>query len=356
MTAASSQNEMPKQIPAIPPGFGKGVIVYLDQQHWVQIARSRDKGTDTYRRLFDAVEAGKIVVLLSASNYAETWHRGEWQSRWDLARSMWDISRLATLAPLHALLPLETAEAVASRGVTVDPSLNSWSPFGFGVNHAFDSITGRLTLVESLEDDGEPAIPVPVDQMDDDVKQLLSSGEVAYEWASLAGFHGDMRKLTIDGQTHHRLGTAFAKSENDMRELIKTRKPGIRLSTALSGAALFDIWDALCLGLQYSGLDPNEFLSDLAASGGREAVEEFVCSLPAYGVFHRLRTLRFENPQKAWTQHDRLDILALAVAGAYANVVVTEKLWSHLFGRIPGSAKKPFVTPSVEDALEFLQI
>ena len=120
---------------------------YLDQQQWIRLAKGKagldPKALELLRLIEDLVAKGNTVAPLSMAHWAETWHRGDWRSRWNLSRVMWDTSRLVSLAPFHGLISSE-----------IDLELNrrlgrpTWpqriQPLGIGVNHAWSTNLGRL--------------------------------------------------------------------------------------------------------------------------------------------------------------------------------------------------------------------
>lgn len=147
-------------MPPPAPGVASGAPrLYLDQFVWVSLLRGGPDATRRCARLAEAVAEGSVVVCLAAAHWIETWHRGGWESRWGLARLLWDASRLHCLSPMNELLPREVASAL--RGVDVQvPERTEASVLGTGVNHAFACETGRLRLVEWVSSTGEEGPPV----------------------------------------------------------------------------------------------------------------------------------------------------------------------------------------------------
>lgn len=348
----------PRTVPAVPAGLGLGApLVYLDQQVWVRLLRGGREATRQHRRLLGAVADGLVVTCLSAAHYAETWHRGAWESRWALARLMWDASHLITLAPLHALHSAEVAHAMRLLGVPLRHLPASPDIVGRGVNHAFASPTGRLRLLESLGPYGEEGPAIPLEERPPREQRLYRGGSAGYEWFSLAGLPCDMRMDGLDLRTQRREGERFVAEERALAELLTHRSPGATLGEAITGNDLGWIWDALSAVCEASGIDPNGFLQALAAGGGRPAVEEFVRSMPTFGLLHDLRVLRHQNPQQSWRGNDRRDLFALAVAATHCQAVVTERHWTHLLGRLRIRQRTgAHVTPDLGDALDELGV
>lgn len=61
-----------------------------------------------------------------------------------------------------------------------------------------------------------------------------------------------------------------------------------------------------------------------------EAMRGFVNGLPSVDTLATLREWKHRDLTHEWQQHDQSDLLSLAVAVPYADVVVTERRWAHL--------------------------
>lgn len=349
----------PSALPVPAPGLAVGApLLYLDQKVWVWLLKASPDAVAQRRRLETAVESAAVVVVLSAAHWAETWHRGDWRSRWHLARLMWDTTRLAALAPAHALQRSEVRHALRGAGVPA-PVTDEPPVVGTGVDHAFASPTGRLTTHASLGPDGPTGPPIPFEEQSQAARDVQRSvrGTWPYEWFSLAGFPGDMRGDGLDMRTHRRAGREFADSERTIAGVLRRRGPGVTVGQALTAHDLGWIWDDMSASCADAGVDANAFLQRLAGLGGRPLVEEFVQAMPTFGVLHGLRALRHENPEQPWHDNDRQDLLALSVAAAHCRTVVTERHWSHLLRRLAADGRPVSrAFPSLAAALDDLTL
>lgn len=348
----------PSALPAPPPGLGTGTpLLYLDQNVWVRMLRDGADAARQRQRLESAVEAGSVVVCLSGSHYAETWHRGDWRSRWRLARQMWDVSRLVALLPMHALLPAEIGQALRLLGAPLPEAYAQVEVLGTGVNHAFDSPTGRLRLIESLGPDGQEGPAVPLSDVPQQERDFYAGGSRAYEWFSLAGLPGDMRAQGLDLRTHRRHGGEFADGERGLAALLMRREAAVSLGEAVTGHDLAWIWGPLCDACAVLDVDPNGLLWAIAEVDGRAGVRRLIRSMPSFGLLHDLRVLRHENPQQPWHGNDRQDLLALSVAVVHCRAVVTERHWTHLLNRLDVAGRTgAFVTAGLGEALDRLGV
>lgn len=347
--------EAPQSLPDevhLPPAVP---TLYLDQQQWVRLLRY-----DTPEARLDAdtlaaaVDSGELVVPLSSAHYSETWHRGRWESRWALARLMWDRSRLVTLAPIRALLTSEIATAMREMGEPVPSDAYAADIFGRGVNHAFASPTGRLRFVEGVGPDGAEGPDVGLEGLDEEARGAYQRGGVGYEWFSLAGFPADMRVDGLDAQTNRRAGRAFVAYEENLSGLL-TSVVTAPLPRAVIGSSLRDIWDEVVEVCTAAGVVAEEFLWRLAYGEPSDRVAEFILAMPMFGLLQELRVMRHQNPQQQWSPNDRVDLMSLAVAAGACDAVVTERQWAHRCHQLARRRQiRAKVTASFSDALAHL--
>lgn len=53
-------------------------------------------------------------------------------------------------------------------------------------------------------------------------------------------------------------------------------------------------------------------------------------NIPTAWVIAKLRDWKHRDSNLTWHQHDRVDLISLAIAMPYCDIVITEKLWAHL--------------------------
>lgn len=307
--------------PPTPPGLERAPLFYLDQKIWISLLKGGGLAGEQAFRLHELVESGVISVALSTAHYVETWHRGDWMSRWELARLMWDITRLVALPPMHALIRGEIADALGLFGVAAPGVLASEVPIGQGVNFAFASPTGRISHIDEQGD------VVEWSELSEDARRLHSAG-VGYEWFSLAGLPYDMRADGLDLATNRHAGLRFADHEANLARALGDKR-GLARTRPLTVGALRDIESEIVEACLASNVSPRPFLLWLF-EGDQHRASQFLDGMPSYGTFQLLRKLRHANPQKPWEGNDRQDLLALSVALTSCDVVVTEKYWSHI--------------------------
>lgn len=72
------------------------------------------------------------------------------------------------------------------------------------------------------------------------------------------------------------------------------------------------------------------FLENPAFDNPPEAMRACIEVLPRVDTLATLREWKHRDLNHEWHQHDQSDLLSLAVAVPYADVVVTERRWTHL--------------------------
>jgi hypothetical protein len=346
--------DAPRELPE-PVAFPAPPMLYLDQQQWIRLARGDDaQARHDLDRLRAASANGTVAVPLASGHYIETWHRGRWASRWALARLMWDLSRLLTLAPLHSVLPSDIAAALRAAGAPVPAEEADPPLYGRGVNHAFASPTGRLMLHETVDPDGDHGRPLTLDDLTPEQRVLWTPGP-AYEWFSLAGVPADMQHADgLDMHTHRRAGRRFAAYETALASSLGARLKDQALGRVVSDG-LGSIWEDIDTACRPLGVSAADVVAALDRQGGDDAVIDFVLSMPIFGLLQELRAERHRNHQQPWEANDRVDVLGLCVAAVGCAAVVTERQWAHRLERLRRRRGfRAHATRSLADALKLL--
>ncbi|MFJ5807069.1 hypothetical protein [Streptomyces sp. NPDC093093] len=324
--------------------MGSKKIVYLDQNKWIELLKAEKSGADSTSlaaatALREAVQSGSVVVPLAASHYIETWHRSDWASRHALAQVMRDLSQFSSLAPVQRVQRGEIGLALTqylgfeAQGKQPD-AVQEWI-LGRGVDHAFASPTGRLRLVASIAAEGvsEGESLEPDMELLDLLRKVQALPNDAYEWWSLAGSENDsMIHEDWDTRGQHRVGDSYAEQERALsNHLSSNPKKRASLDDLIAAQDLIEISEDAHEVAAENGLEPLDIYGRLVEMGGPEAVKGFLLAMPSVAVRYEARRLKHRNLQWSWQQHDHIDLAALAVAVPYADIVVTERQWAHLF-------------------------
>ncbi|CAL9302738.1 hypothetical protein SUDANB135_03534 [Streptomyces sp. SudanB135_2055] len=276
---------------------------------------------------------------LSAAHYLETWHRSNWESRHALARLMRAVSQFSSLAPIQSVQRWEIDAALIEYfGFEVDQE--NHIPvrdriLGRGVDHAFASATGRMRLVSNIAADGIPEGEElePEPKLLGLLEKLRALPGDAYEWWSLAGNENDsMIHEEWETRGQHRIGDAYAAQERQLSDhLTANQKKKQKLDDLIAAQDLAEISEHIHEAAQGFDISALRVYGRLVEMGGPEAVKGFLRAMPSAAVKYEARRLKHRNAQWPWQQHDQIDLAALSVAIPYADVVITERQWAHLF-------------------------
>ncbi|MFJ8811631.1 hypothetical protein [Amycolatopsis thermoflava] len=345
------------------------LVVYLDQNIWVKLLRAKVGGEhqevgDLLGAMQQAVRDGIAIFPLSGAHYMETWHRRKETSRLALAELMKSLSGFATIAPAQLAFRKESEQILNAilRGAHPD-QVSSYDGsdwvIGHGVDHAFDSPTGRLRIVESVATKEAPEgrelqPPRELLELIGELKRRFPAG---YEWWSLSGEGIEFPDDGFELHTQHRRGDEYVDEQN-------------RLAASIADARASGMEPRDVVVAQYGYWLYNSLL-DLAASKGVDLrlvagwlVENYPSltgvrllidqAAPTSSVALALTWEKHRNPQWGWNQHDLADITSLSVAGAYADVVVTERQWAHAL--VASGAAKRWNTRATAKLSELSQI
>ncbi|HEX8081565.1 MAG TPA: hypothetical protein VF557_15240 [Jatrophihabitans sp.] len=299
--------------------------VYLDQNKWVELSRSRRTGfTDDLAGVWhlatSGVERGLLSFPLSAIHYYETNKRVNQQSRWNLAATMAELSHMHAIAGPNTLVPLEVEAAVAK----IVPGSRPTQPvqaFGIGAAHALGADPGTFTGLVNVEE--LRAVHMPAEMLDLVLRGLVDAAELAV----LARTEASERAKQVAAQVRSQMGTIdrrFADGQRSYAEGIKKQGLSHRREEGLSRFDLMDIMPLFTRACAERGflLKPEQF-RDI------KVVERLLQQVPSKWVVREMRRVRHRNPQQPWTDSDLNDVNALSGAVVYCDVVVTERQWAH---------------------------
>lgn len=297
------------------------MLIYIDQSPFVQLFRAATKHPRAVPGAALALDAVRTavsqgaVVALTAAHYHEVWHDYRWERRHGLAGLMRDLSGYSTLAPIQTVTRLEIASLLTARPTTV---------VGRGANHAFSSRTGRLVITD--EERVHDLYPTRASELERrHSPQIEGLDQRAWEWFNLAGPAEDFPLTFPDGSVldprpEHARGDDWAQDEEDQRAWLAEARLSHHLSDFLVGQDIKYLLPLLNEVAAEHRVDPRSLL-------GHEWPEHlsFHASLASRWTLVELRRFRLKERQYRPHQHDRLDLLAHAVALPYCDIVLTEK-------------------------------
>lgn len=324
-------------------------LLYLDLNYWIRATRARLRlpGDEQDRRAYEelrlAVAEGRIVVPLSTMLYMELSRIKDPRQRGDLAVTMGELSRYASLTDRETLMDHELRRSIA-KAFGVKYVVPAPPPIGYGFGHAFGkgTIVGHLrgdpaaiermtrergdsliAKIEASAGHGWRYIPrsmdlSPVDRVQDAFDQLaqfkMLRGPDDEDLASLAGY-GYRPELAQQITENIR-----AREAELARILAEDPKWKQRLGDIVLARALYwdlnEGWNQAFIDV---GLQPME-LSEI----GRPRMDRIINGVPIVDVESAIRRRRFRNSSYKWEINDVHDIGFAGQVVVYCHAVLTD--------------------------------
>ena len=228
------------------------------------------------------------------------------------------------MAPLQVVTTIEIQNELQSHlGHAASPDSMRNQVHGHGVNHAFDSTTGRYILVSQ---DTEELYPTASAEAPAELIDLSISYPDQWEWTNLAGPDQDFPLTDLPDGTRlntrpeHARGDDWVDLQVGIRRQVEDSGLWHRLRDSLLTHDLSAMTEELndaCLDL---GISPVQLL--MPPIHGPRALHAAISSR---SVLVDLEYFSLRERQYLPKQHDRLDYLTHAAAFVYCDVVVTER-------------------------------
>lgn len=277
-------------------------VVYLDQNHWVELARARvgsprltGDRLDTYLRFTQLAESGRIIVPLSSAHLTEM-GRKSGQQRRDVAVTMLRLSRGWQMRnPLQ--VRNEELDAVFDERAMVRPV---------------------FTLEPDViwTHDPRPRPPIPKDDVWAEAMTLADDLAAA---ASLADVLADPERAQSDEGLE--LAQRWAASFGDLAQHVRTSpkaKAGLRLVSL--ARFITDMQEDVARAARDSNMTPEAFQHWLMNDS-----EQALMRLPSVGRIREVTHRRLANADDNWERNDLCDMLFLSTGAGYADFVVAER-------------------------------
>lgn len=295
--------------------------VYLDQNKWIDLARTVDSDADEKRfadvalLLRAGVDAGHVSLPLSSAHYMETQNRRDWRSRRQLGETMIAFSELHTIAPQDALLPTELDIALREM-FGAPPTPRGARVFGVGASHAFDMPIPPYRIPDELRN--RVADPVGFERQANEhlEKHLLIGPSPQHEEAGIPDY---------EPLSHLEVGERYADAKQNLREMRKAQgwNRGERSERVARAQALTDHLRPIEEAMSRAGLGIDELMDK-----GQQGMSEFVEKVPTVLASSELERHRHVASEKPWERQDLTDIGTLCVAIVHCDVIVTENVWT----------------------------
>ena len=296
-------------------------IVFLDLNHWIELAKASRRG-GRYRHVLDAVREfarkGQAIFPLTTTTYIEIDQIRQHRQRSDLHAV---IAELSGYRSMLGRAPLQRHEIETLLSDLLGPGrvVDSVPLLGPGVTWAFEGSVRRFRFYDAGGID-------------------ITASASPEEWRRLQEANLDLERSVLvgpDPQSVQALRRSGWRPEKT-REIAVNRLEGVleqaqilrddahwrrgRIRDVVAvREVLVELDPALIDALAARGLAFSDIASDV--SGGRL----FVDSLPTIDVAVSIKTEYYRDTRHRWTVNDIHDIDALATAVPYAEIVVTDK-------------------------------
>lgn len=282
------------------PGRGRQVV-YLDQNHWIALARHRyapEKQVadinEAAERLIALAQSKAIILPLSSAHLVET-ARSDGRFRHNLATTMLSLSRGWQLRSPLRIRAHELAIGMCGGDAGVPDAVTLEPGYLFATDHADSEalpdlpkfardLHHRITTISAIFD-------VMIEDEKDD---SLRGRELAATWARL---HGELAKRLRD-----------------------ERVPKDQIRAIALGFFFTDLRDDFARAANDAGLAP----ADLVAWMEHDA-DAAIARMPHLGRLRELILKRLRNADERWLPNDLNDAIYLSCAAGYVDLVVGEK-------------------------------
>lgn len=305
-------------------------IVYLDQNHWITLARARVspenvKKTSGVRELAAAdsiwrsLDAGRIRLPLSMAHMVETARAGTKTNRPALAAAMLD-----GYDGWHMRHPMDVRRCELWWRLLDRPDL---APT---VRHI---VFSRSPGTPFHSDDYTPFVSDDPD-IPDEGRRWVEQQAWRSSWSTV------LRSESLteeDRRATDAVVATWTTSHVDLAEYMRDKPYGSRdVRLVAAGRTMGDLHLEIAKVALIAGMQPDDLLPIL----NHDHLIEFFAAMPFIGRVMEVTYQRLRNPAQSWVRNDLNDLMYLTCAAAYSDVVVTEKSMAHHLGQAA-----PMVTP-----------
>lgn len=308
-------------------------VVYLDQNHWIDLARVLVGATermtrgrlDTCQEMIDLARAGELILPLSSGHAVET-AKAYGQRRANLARTQLELSRGWQMRSPLLIRGRELLQLLATdRGVEQGADVFSLLP-------------------QALWSDPDRPRPLPTATPRRPMEGLIT--RVSWVMALAELLLNEERDISSEGTE---IAARWAASFQELAQYIPSNpKAKARLRDLSRIRFVTDMGTDVAKAASLVGLTAEQFgewLSNQAESDFHRA--------PALSRIREVLHLRLSNSDDKWEANDLNDLLYLATAAGYADVVICERKTANqlhqVASQVPAGAA---VFRRMEDAME----
>lgn len=309
-------------------------LVYLDLNHWIALAKANTGHRDgaRWRQALETMRACREgwSYVISLPLIMELTGNLRREQRADLGEVIEEFTDYACVMPLTTIAPLEFESSLAAL-VPITERFASIPLLGKGVAQA-GGMRGGFRVRDREGNDVTDRVRQQARGGPDEFDRLLSAAELQANRSVVRGPSSDeetdtLRAVGWDPSTAHRVAEQRAQQEREQAARFDA-------NPALRRDRLRDVVAARYVALEIEEVREDALAAhDLRLSTALSDINRaraFTDSMPAADVWITLRVAKHRNPSSRWEANDIFDIDALSVAGAYCDVVVTERHSAHV--------------------------
>jgi hypothetical protein len=312
-------------------------LIYLDLNQWIALAKANAGHPDgaRWRSALEALRglrAGSTYVI-SMPLIMELTGILRPAQRAELTEVIEEFTDFACMIPLTTIAGLEFESALA-RAVPITEQFAQVPILGRGVMRAC-GMDGRLRVRNrsgaDVTEHARMHSPVGPEEFD----RRLAEGERLLDRSVIRGPAGaeeesELRAMGWDPSAARRVAEKRAQQEREHAKRLdgepRWRRGRLRDVVAARYLAL-EIEEVRDRVLLAHGIRLHDVLTDPSQA------REFTDSMRTADVWITLMTAKHRNRDSLWRSNDIFDVDALSVAGAYCDVVVTERHAAHVLRR-----------------------
>jgi hypothetical protein len=288
-------------------------IVHLDQKNWIELARGYYRRAPDLQKIAEYAirtsESGEAIFPLSVTHFDETARSMNRERRKRLAEYMMLVSQGWAILPAPFIIEPEIKEACLRQlGVGLYDLQNT------AIRKGLSQLVGAKANLES-----HPNSPLPQD-LKRQLLEKLESPETLL-WLMEKGYDQLMLKKMRENSIR------FAEKLEQMRssESVRIKDNDLRRRATLAKYLVDEINPKVVKFLLSINADPKTFADKVFTN--QDGIIRFFQSMPTSYCAVQLTLYRDMQRTRPIQPNDQNDIMSLAIAIPYSDVVVTETMW-----------------------------
>jgi len=314
-------------------------IIYLDQFVYIKLLQTAEypEYEKICKRIIESSQKGNNKFPFSFVHIFESLKRQKLNSRKDLLKFIFDLSKFYTIRPFNQVKNMEVRNAILK---SLDFKSMDLSDYVFG--DEFIHCIGRKVEIKS----DKPNKEIP-DEIKKGLSSTLKDSEYMASWLCNQTIFGE--------QFIHQNNLIDLTDKLEKLRKRNYRHPDKNMRKKISIVRFFIEFirdDFIKVCLEYN-LNSKEHIKYIFPH--KDSVEVFIKSIPTAYVFHVLFDVLDQDISRPIKPNDILDIMFIAIAVPYCDVVVTERGWSKILNQKKiGEMYETKIIHRIEDLSEFI--